>query len=178
MPWRNGGGVTYEVAASPPDADLAEFDWRISIADVAASGPFSAFPDVDRTITLIEGDWMALTLGGDRHRFGRREPFRFDGGSETVCEVPGPSRDLNVMTRRGRVAASVSVHRLDSSGLHPEPDGETVLVCLEPPITVASDGGAEVDLEPLDAVLAADGVPLRSRGDGVVLMIVLSPVAP
>ena len=34
-PWRNGGGMTAEVAAWPPDADAASaFDWRVSFADV------------------------------------------------------------------------------------------------------------------------------------------------
>jgi predicted kinase len=54
MPWRNGGGVTYEVASSPADTDLADFDWRISIAEVEAGGPFSAFPEIDRTIILVD----------------------------------------------------------------------------------------------------------------------------
>src|ERR1700744_448158 len=102
MPWGNGGGVTYEVASSPADAELADFDWRISIAEVEAGGPFSAFPDIDRTIILIEGEWRAVAAGGRRPRLGIRDPFSFDGGSETLCEVPSRSRDLNVMTRRGR----------------------------------------------------------------------------
>src|SRR5665647_2813187 len=54
IPWRNGGGVTREVVASG-GSDPQDFDWRISIADVSQSGPFSAFPGVDRVITLVEG---------------------------------------------------------------------------------------------------------------------------
>src|ERR1700744_1316253 len=88
MPWRNGGGVTYEVASSPPGADLADFDWRISIADVETGGPFSAFPDVDRTITLLEGEWMALPVGGRGHRFGLREPVQFDCGRAEPGQGP------------------------------------------------------------------------------------------
>src|ERR1700753_2581801 len=95
MPWRNGGGVTYEVAASPADRGLTDFDWRISIAEVQAGGPFSAFAGIDRTIILIDGEWMALTVDGRRHRFGLRDPFRFDGDGETLCEGPGARRDSN-----------------------------------------------------------------------------------
>lgn len=177
MPWRNGGGVTYEVAASPADADLADFDWRISIAEVEAGGPFSAFPGVDRTIILIEGEWMALTIDGRRHRFGVRDPFSFDGGSETLCEVPGRSRDLNVMTRRGRVTASVAVFEADSSDCGAVDGGETVFVCLTPSVLLASGDGTEVELNALDAALTTGSAPLTIRGDGAVVVIQLRPVA-
>ena len=40
-PWKNGGGVTREVAAFPSHARLNYFVWRVSIADVAQAGPFS-----------------------------------------------------------------------------------------------------------------------------------------
>mgnify|MGYP000624994528 FL=1 len=36
QPWRNGGGVTWQIAASPEGADVAAFDWRLSMAEVAA----------------------------------------------------------------------------------------------------------------------------------------------
>ena len=181
MPWRNGGGVTYEVASSPAGTELADFDWRISIAEVAAGGPFSAFPDIDRTIILIEGEWMALTVDGRRHRFGIGDPFSFDGGSETLCEVPSRSRDLNVMTRRGRATASVAVVKADSS------DGgavavagavagaETVFVCLTPSVVLAAADGTEVELNALDAALTTDAGRLTVRGDGAVVVIQLRP---
>jgi environmental stress-induced protein Ves len=178
MPWRNGGGVTYEVASSPAHADLAQFDWRISIAEVEAGGPFSAFPDIDRTIILIEGEWMALTVDGHRHRFGVREPFSFDGGSETLCDVPGPSRDLNVMARRGRVAASVAVFDADSPDRGAAGGSETVFVCLTPGALLVTADGSEVKLTALDAALTTDSAPLTIRGDGVVAKIELRPVAP
>ena len=41
MPWKNGGGQTTEIVVHPAGATLAEFDWRVSIADVDADGPFS-----------------------------------------------------------------------------------------------------------------------------------------
>jgi environmental stress-induced protein Ves len=99
-PWRNGGGSTREVAAHPPGA--ADFTWRVSLADVAAPGPFSAFDGVDRTIVLLAGPAMQVEVAGDRHDLFRHVPFAFDGGAPTSCAVPGgPTHDLNVMTRRG-----------------------------------------------------------------------------
>lgn len=44
MPWKNGGGVTVEIAIHPPGASVNAFDWRISMATVAQDGPFSSFP--------------------------------------------------------------------------------------------------------------------------------------
>ena len=68
VPWKNGGGTTCEIAASPAGAGMEAFDWRLSMADVAADGPFSNFSDIDRTLVLIEG-----TRSRD-HR--RRRPSR------------------------------------------------------------------------------------------------------
>jgi uncharacterized protein len=177
MPWRNGGGVTYEVASSPADAGLADFDWRISIADVEAGGPFSAFPDIDRTIILIEGEWMALTVDGRRHRFGIRDSFSFDGASETLCEVPRRSRDLNVMTRRGRVTATVTVFEADSSDRGAVDGSEIVFVCLTPSVVLVAADGTKVELNALDTALATDSAPLTIRvdGDGAVVVIALRP---
>jgi uncharacterized protein len=170
MPWRNGAGVTHEVASSPAEAGLDAFDWRISMADVPGGGPFSRFAGIDRTLILIEGEWMALTVDGRRHRFGLHEPFSFDGGSETVCEVPGPSRDLNVMTRRGRAAATVTVSTAQSPGRQISADaGQTAFVCLTAGVRLAANDGTEVALGPLDAALTTDGVTLT--GEGTVIVI-------
>ena len=64
MPWKNGGGETTEIIASPEGAGLDEFGWRVSMASVAADGPFSRFPDIDRTLCVIQGEGLALTIAG------------------------------------------------------------------------------------------------------------------
>ena len=68
VPWRNGGGVTREVATGGSGEE--GFDWRISIADVEVPGPFSAFPGLDRTITLVGGERMDLVIDGVEPRPG------------------------------------------------------------------------------------------------------------
>jgi environmental stress-induced protein Ves len=105
MPWRNGGGVTAEVARSPEGGSDADFDWRISFAEVSQSGPFSAFPGVDRTILLVSGPGMLLEFPDRSHALRPHEPFRFDGEEAVHCTISGPTRDLNVMTRRVPSAA-------------------------------------------------------------------------
>lgn len=42
-PWRNGGGATREVARHPQGAAADGFEWRVSVADIGADGPFSAY---------------------------------------------------------------------------------------------------------------------------------------
>jgi environmental stress-induced protein Ves len=59
--WKNGGGVTREIAVFPDGAGSDDFIWRISVADVTAGGPFSVFPGIDRYIAVIDGKGMTLT---------------------------------------------------------------------------------------------------------------------
>ena len=147
--WRNGGGVTREVASAPADSD---FDWRVSIADVDAPGPFSAFPGVDRVITLLDGDGMVLTVDGVEHRLIRHTPFAFAGEERTTCALTwGSTRDLNLMTRRGRAKGRLVVQELDGSA-QIDLSGEDLAVALEGQITLTC-GAARTELAPLDTVL-------------------------
>ncbi|MER5960224.1 HutD family protein [Streptomyces sp. NPDC056121] len=102
-PWKNGGGVTRNIAASPPDAGTDDFVWRVSLAEVEGDGPFSAFPEVDRTLTMVEGAGMELTLGGEQRTVDERYvPQDFRGDVPTDCHlIDGPVVNFNVMWRRG-----------------------------------------------------------------------------
>lgn len=110
-PWRNGGGVTYELAAFPEGAGFETFVWRMSMAEVAVDGPFSAFPGVDRTLTILEGAGVALDVSGARTTLApNAAPFSFSGEAAVSARlVAGPILDFNVMTRRGRAAHRVRV---------------------------------------------------------------------
>ena len=112
--WKNGGGSTREVLCWPPGAGLDAFDWRVSIATIATTGPFSVFTGIDRTIMLLEGDGVLLTNGTGgavNHRLTQPfEPFAFSGDLGVDCTLlGGPSIDFNVMSRRGRGVADVHV---------------------------------------------------------------------
>lgn len=114
MPWKNGGGVTTEIAVSPEGAGLDDFDWRVSTALVASDGPFSAFPGIDRTLTILEGDGLILDIEGEQvELLPTSAPFSFAADRPTSARlVGGPVTDLNVMTRRGRLSHRVS--RIDT----------------------------------------------------------------
>ena len=113
MPWKNGGGTTQEIASWPHGAALDSFGWRVSIATIAAAGPFSVFAGIDRSITLLEGDGVRLFTHDGRveHRLDvPHRPFAFSGDDAIDCTLlGGASNDFNVMTRHGQWRADVQV---------------------------------------------------------------------
>jgi len=113
QPWKNGAGLTREIAFGGPSA--AEFDWRISVAEVAHDAPFSAFPGIDRCITLLQGAGMRLRADDghlDHTLSTPLAPFCFSGDMPlTATLLGGACSDFNVMTRRGRCRSEVDVLR-------------------------------------------------------------------
>jgi uncharacterized protein len=110
MPWKNGGGATTEIATGPHRAALETFDWRISMARVASDGPFSLFAGIERTLVVVAGRGLVLTIGNRAPVTLAAEspPVSFDGDVSTSAQLlAGEITDLNVMTRRGRFS-----HRL------------------------------------------------------------------
>ncbi|ELX10919.1 HutD/Ves family protein [Janthinobacterium sp. HH01] len=109
-PWKNGGGSTTEIAVSPSGAGFDEFDWRVSLATISQSGPFSSFPGIDRSLALVAGDGVLLDFGDERFVLSPSEPLiEFDGEAAVHATVTGSlTTDFNVMTRRGRCR-----HRLE-----------------------------------------------------------------
>jgi environmental stress-induced protein Ves len=112
-PWKNSSGQTRTITVSPADAGFENFDWRVSVSDVASSAKFSPFPGVDRTILLLDGAGMILQINS--RVLPLTAPFQsysFSGDDVVRCRlVDGPTRDFNVMTRRGRAHAEVHVCR-------------------------------------------------------------------
>ena len=112
-PWKNGGGATREIACWPAGTGLDSFDWRISVATIAADGAFSVFAGIDRSITLLSGDGVLLHGEHGTHRLDQPlVPFAFAGETPIRATLlGGASEDFNVMTRRGRCRADVKVWR-------------------------------------------------------------------
>lgn len=101
QPWRNGGGQTRELLAWPAGAD---WQVRISRADIEADGPFSAFPDVQRWFVVLQGAGVALHFAdGQKLLHPGDAPFEFDGAAAPLCKLlDGPTQDLNLMVRKGQ----------------------------------------------------------------------------
>lgn len=118
VPWKNGGGLTREILKVP--AGAAAFDWRLSLATVAAAGPFSAFDGYDRALALVRGVGIELDFGphGQVRLRSPGELAQFDGAWPTRCTLlDGPSTDLNLIVARERVESQVHILRLTA----PEP---------------------------------------------------------
>lgn len=173
VPWKNGGGVTREIAVSPEGASVDAFDWRVSLADVAADGPFSAFPGVDRTLTVVEGAGMDLMVGGEHHIVDEPcWPHDFPGDLPTDGRLlGGPVVNLNVMYRRGRTQAETAVVRGTLRLLVPE-GGAVLAVALEDG-AVLEGPGAGVELARYDAVLATGESPGVLRTSGYAMVVTL-----
>ena len=96
MLWKNGAGYTLEIARNVGDAD---FDWRISMADVTTSGPFSLFPNKQRIISVLNGQGMVLHVDNlPAKTLKQGDIFAFHGESQVHSElVDGVIRDLNLI---------------------------------------------------------------------------------
>lgn len=154
MQWKNGGGETVEVFVHPQGASLSDFGWRVSMATVASDGPFSVFPGIDRTLAVLSGDGMALSIDGfgDRLLTPTSEPLAFLADAPTAARLTGgPITDLNVMTRRGHFGHTLSRHTADGAFTLAVAPGTRLLLARDP-LGVATPEGL-VGLQPLDALL-------------------------
>jgi len=167
MPWRNGGGTTWEIARGRIDGlDDGDWHWRFSLAEIAADGPFSVFPHVDRLLSVVAGAGIALTIdGAEPRRLALGDGIEFRGESAVACALlAGPTRDLNLMVDRrvARLVPGGEGRRIAAA------EGTIVLYALEEVAlrvaaerrivmegdAIIGDGGAEASIERGRAVWA------------------------
>ncbi|GAB2522772.1 HutD/Ves family protein [Lysobacter humi (ex Lee et al. 2017)] len=180
--WRNGAGWTREIHAEPMAGGGGD-DWsyRLSIAEITADAPFSAFPGIDRELVLLSGEGMRLRFDDavvelspphGRHRFA--------GEAAVSGElVGGPTQDFNLMWRRGTWTADLW-HRplVGAMVIFAEPGSRWIVHLLAGQARFA-DGSGLPDLAMGDtALLEAGGTRLRHvlDGGGEALLIRLSPI--
>lgn len=204
LPWRNGGGVTREVARHPrtPSVQTARqnsapdnaWDWRISIAEVSKAGAFSAFAGMERVLTVIDGELLLLSVDGAEHPLEKYRPFRFSGDADSAGALPtGDIRDLNVITRNGSFKGYTSIIELSKKRAHPVFAGQFGIL-LQGQATVspgAADGAASgvvapesapeaqrVELNRYDAVVGADTAPPEILGRGFLAVVSIDAAQP
>lgn len=133
-PWRNGGGVTRELAAWPTRDDWC---WRISVAEVAADGPFSHFPGVQRWFAVVRGEGVRLAVDGRIHEMvGTSAPLEFDGAAQVDSWLlAGPTQDLNLMVQSER-ASGVMTRLTDPTRLATTGEGVLAVFVLDAPASV------------------------------------------
>lgn len=178
-PWRNGGGVTRELASHPQAASAQDgaWDWRVSIAELTKAGDFSPFPGMERVLTVVEGELLLLTVDGAEHPLEKYRPFRFSGEAAAHGALPtGDVRNLNVITRTDSFKGFTSIIELSKKRAHPVFEGQ-MAVLLQGSATVSpgaadeADGGTE---GPAEAAPAPEPEALN-RYDAVVGSDVRSP---
>jgi environmental stress-induced protein Ves len=155
-PWKNGGGITHEAMRVPDGGD--SFRWRVSVAHIDASGPFSEFAAHNRKMVLLQGAGLELRFGDGAHKTLRKvgDLVEFDGALAAHCELlKGPCVDLNLMVSKADVVA-VRVERFIESLAVSAPRNETTLIFpIDRKITLQITGGKTAALEPWDlAVLS------------------------
>ena len=160
--WKNGGGITHEIARS----DVGEnFGWRLSVAEVASDGPFSLFPGHQRILTVVEGKGMKLASANTPYHAGHLVPIRFSGDENIVGKlIDGPCRDFNLIFDPKRFSAEITV-------LHgAQKLGGCFAVYL---VSGAAGGMEEGDIAFLEG---ADGF-VQTSEDAVALVIHLNPIS-
>jgi uncharacterized protein len=155
-PWKNGGGVTHEAIRVPSGGD--PFRWRVSVAHIDASGPFSDFAAYNRKMVLLQGAGIELRFAdGVRKTLCKvGELAEFDGGVAAYCELKkGPCADLNLMVSKADGAAA-RVERVTEPLAFSAPCNETMLVfAIDRRVTLTIDAASTATLEPWDlAVLS------------------------
>jgi hypothetical protein len=173
MPWKNGGGSTTELLIHPPGATLdGGFHWRISMADVGVSGPFSPFPGVDRTLMLLRGGGMELDHGpqGVQRLERTLEPLSFSGDWNTQGRLlDGPCRDFNVLSARDHARHALTILRLGRNPVALPEAPRLLVIGLEGRAQVAGEG-----LEPMELLEweGASGLEARALDEGAVVAVV------
>ena len=175
--WRNGGGETRELSSFPGGS--ADFDWRVSIAEITQAGDFSVFLGVERLLTVIEGELLVVTVDGVEHAMEKYRPFRFSGDSASSAALPvGSTVDLNVMARRGKFKSYISIIELSKRRAQPVfVDQFAVLLHGSAVVTSAVAGAGQTgiqsaELGKFDAVRGQDLAP-EVLGRGFLALITL-----
>ncbi len=113
-PWKNGGGITIDIAASmlpgfAPDS-WEGLIWRFGRTAIASSGPFSGLGGFDRQMVLVAGSGLVLeTPDGEIDVRGPFTPVRFAGETSIVSRLEaGPVEVVNLLGDRSRVSVDLS----------------------------------------------------------------------
>jgi uncharacterized protein len=165
VPWKNGGGITHEAIRVPAQGDA--FVWRVSVAQIDASGPFSDFAAYNRTMVLLKGAGLELEFGNGQQRVLDRvgEMAQFDGALATHCRLlDGPCVDLNLMVAKTRPM----IARIDSLQAGAEARASqsqsTLIFGIDTGLKLEIGGGEPRYLQPWDLAIVTNGALRVTRG--------------
>jgi len=162
-PWKNGGGITHEAMRVPAGGD--PFLWRLSVANIDSSGPFSDFAGYSRSMVLLRGAGLTLKFGNAEQCVLRRigDSVEFDGAMPTHCDLlQGPCVDLNFMVSKS-LQADARIVRLEQSLTALAALQSALIFSVEAPLLLHGDAGEPVRLEPWDLAVFSQGTVGLSR---------------
>jgi environmental stress-induced protein Ves len=158
LPWKNGGGTTHEAFREPATGDA--FAWRVSVAHIESSGPFSDFAGYNRNMVLLRGLGLTLRFANGEHRVLQRigESVQFDGAVAAHCDLlDGPCVDLNFIASKS-IRANARVERVDKELLMRPTHLESALIfSITDPMLLEGDAREAVRLEPWDLAVVSQG---------------------
>lgn len=156
MAWKNGGGLTQEIAREPPQGEF--YQWRLSMAQIDMPGPFSDFSGYTRVMILLSGAGLTLKCAGAADRTLSRpgDMLKFDGGLAIQCELrAGSCTDLNLMVNQQH-GVDARVETLNAPLVLRAPAGGVALVVAMKG-HCSLRGASSVRLAAYDTAILADG---------------------
>lgn len=103
QPWKNGGGVTRLLAERARD-------WRVSLANVEANGPYSRFDGMTRLSLIVEGKGVVLRSAERVVPLEYLVPTLYDGSVDwTASLIDAPVVALNLMARSDKYVPSAQL---------------------------------------------------------------------
>ncbi|MBE1160085.1 HutD/Ves family protein [Dyella acidiphila] len=173
QPWANGAGTTTVIASDP---DHADWRWRLSIADIAQDGAFSAFPATRRQFVALDAP-ITLRFSNQRElALLRLSVTHFDGADAPYAQLPdGPTRAFNLMLR-GDAQGELMARPLNGSMWLPVREGWLWFVHVLGGRADMQVGDEHVALEMGANVWidAAAGQRTRIEGGGELILVQLS----
>ena len=153
-------------------AEGTEWDWRLSVASIETAGEFTPYEGFDRTLTVIAGELLELTIDGSAHAVEALRPLRFSGDSAVAAALPtGDVLALNLITRTGAVRGNVRIVEL-SKKREQHLFGAQFGVMLQGKATVLR-ADSEVPLELRDTVVGGEEDSPRIMGRGFMAVVSL-----
>jgi uncharacterized protein len=169
-PWANGRGRTAPVAAGD--------GWRLSVAQLRDSSPFSGFPGSSRLQMGLSPDGVRLSINGEVHARERFGVCAFEGEDAVFADAVGePVEVLNLIWDRARLRGELEAVAVE---------GRLELTCdtgLLIAVVVGIVAGSElrgpggVGLEHLDGLRLEPGERGGASGTGTLALARVRPAA-
>ena len=137
MPWKNGKGITHEIAKSCDENGII---WRLSLAKITQDGPFSTFPNLSRISIVISGEGMRLieTNTDAKVLALLHKPTLFSGDQPIEAQlINGPVQNFNIIYDPTKTKSTVHILKGPESNKLSTKNGKKIAIyCLSGTLTI------------------------------------------